>query len=193
MASRTLLCAVGLAIASFSSVAHAESYAGDPDAQLDLASGQRSARGRMDRLDVDLVDLFPRIGNAHPAMIGVQLGYRWLPELTTGVYVDAALFGAAPQASDPCHQGEDCYSRHVRFGAFGQMHFGPTSFVDPWVTLAAGGSTSQRLGADVSAMLGLDLRLGDAVAIGPIVTRTQSIAGAQPSWNALGVHLLFTL
>ena len=172
--------------------ARAESLVGDPDAALDLASGQRNVRGRIDKLDVDLLDLYPKIGGARTPMLGIALGYRWLPELTTGLYFDATLFGGAPDPGDPCHATDDCYARHTRFGSFAQMHFGPNSVVDPWITLAAGASTYHRLGADASAMLGLDLRFGDAIAIGPLFTRTQSLAGAQPSWNAFGAHMLFT-
>ena len=172
--------------------AHAESLVGDPDAALDLASGQRDKRGRMDKLDVDLLDLYPKIGGTRAAMMGVALGYRWLPELTTGLYFDATLFGSAPDPSDACHESGDCYARHTRFGPFAQMHFAPNSVIDPWITLAAGASTYHHLGADASAMVGLDLRFGDALAIGPLFTRTQSVIGAQPSWNAFGAHMLFT-
>ena len=180
----TLVCA--------SRPGHAESLAGDPDATADLGSGRRNTRGRMDKLDVDFVDLYPKIGDKRAAMMGLALGYRVLPELTTGVYFDATLFGAAADLRDACHATDDCYARHFRFGSFVQMHFGPNSSIDPWITLAAGASTYHRFGADVSAMIGLDLRLGDVVAIGPMFTRTQSIAGGQPSWNAFGAHMLFT-
>ena len=186
-------CAIALFFGGFSHrVARAESLANDPDAQIDKMSGVRDERGRMDRLDVDLSDTFPRFGDQRTPMVGLALGYRVLPELTTGIYFDEMLIGAVPADDDACHANGDCFRRHVRFGAFGQMHLLPTGFFDPWISIGAGGTTYEKLGVDGSATAGIDLRMGDKLAVGPFFTRTQTLAGPQPSWNALGVHVLLT-
>jgi hypothetical protein len=186
-------CAIALFFGCFSHrSARAESLTHDPDAHIDRISGVRDERGRMDRLDIELVDLFPRFGDRTPSMAGVSLGYRILPELTTGLYFDAMFVGASVPDDDPCHQSGDCFERHVRFGTFALMHLLPDSFFDPWISIGAGGTTFQKLGADGSATVGIDMRIGNTLAIGPLFTRTQTLAGPQPSWNGVGIHALLT-
>jgi hypothetical protein len=185
-------CTIALVFGCISHrAAHAESLAHDPDAALDRESGVRNTRGRMDKLDVDVVDILPSPGT-HPSMLGLGLGYRILPELTTGLYFDAALIGATQPDTDPCHASGDCFRRHVRFGTFVQMHLMPNSAIDPWFSIGAGGTTYEKLGLDASATAGLDFRFADILALGPMFTRTQTLSGPAPSWNALGVHVLLT-
>lgn len=186
-------CTIALIFSAISPrVARAESLDHDPDAKIDRESGVRDARGRMDKLDVDVVNLLGSFDGRRPGMMGISFGYRIVPELTTGVYFDAMLLGVTAQPDDPCQATNDCFRRHVRFGTFTEMHFLPTSAIDPWISVGVGGTTFERIGLDTSASAGFDVRIGDVIAVGPLFTRTQTISGPQPSWNALGVHALLT-
>lgn len=149
----------------------------------------RSTRGRLDRLDIDLRDLWARGAYGHESFTELRLGYRMLPELTFGLYFGATLFG--PAADDGCAANDTCYQRHVRFGGFGLMHFVPNGVFDPWLSLGVGGATYRRVGLDAEASAGIDLRMGTVMALGPMVTHTQGFGGQQ-TWNAYGVHLLLT-
>jgi hypothetical protein len=150
----------------------------------------RSTRGRLDRLDVELRDLWARGSYGHESFTELRLGYRMLPDLTLGLYFGATLFGSAT-ADDGCAASDTCYQRHVRFGGFGLVHFAPNAVFDPWLSLGVGGATYHHLGVDAEASAGLDLRMGTIMAFGPMVTHTQGFGGEQ-TWNAYGVHLLFT-
>ncbi len=152
----------------------------------------RSTRGRLDRLDVELRELWARGTYGHESFTELRLGYRMLPELTFGLYFGGTFLGGTTTSDDPCVASDTCYSSHVRFGAFGLMHLAPNGVFDPWLSLGLGGATYHRVGLDAEGSAGLDLRMGTVMALGPMVTHAQGFGGQQ-TWNAYGVHLLITL
>ncbi len=114
----------------------------------------------------------------------VDVGAKVLPQLFVGVYLGAAVGGAAGQVENQCTRaGVNCTGLGFRFGLLAQYNFLPKALINPWVGYGFGyeiagssgsnGSntiTNRIRGFELAHLLGgVDFRLQDWFGIGPFL------------------------
>jgi hypothetical protein len=127
----------------------------------------------------------------------VDVGWRFLPQLYAGIYGQLAPVITRTNAVS-CPEGTNCSAQDYRFGVEVDLHFAPSSRVDPYVGVGGGyevlqtnvgggttlpaaagaqpasvnASTNDRGWEMAAVTLGLDVRPNRGVAVGPFVTGT---------------------
>jgi hypothetical protein len=127
---------------------------------------------------------------------GVHLGvgYRFLPELTLGLYGTGSTFGRGDQVTDP-----DAHLYSASAGIYADWHFRPAGHVfDPWISLGSGwrgywtneasGNSAAQGWEIAKAQVGADFRVDSNVAIGPVIGAdiTTFFAESTPSSPTFG-------
>jgi hypothetical protein len=115
----------------------------------------------------------------------LDVGYRVVPELMFGVWLQTGFGFLGDQAVDSCDAGNlDCTVFDLRLGVQGQYHFRPVERMDPWVGLGFGYEwlTLSRKGSDGDSTLtyrgfeflnfqaGLDFLPRKGVGVGPFAS-----------------------
>jgi len=106
----------------------------------------------------------------------LELGYRIDPRFLVGVYGMGSMHGTNGQTTLP---GTDRINS-AAIGVQGQFHMLPFKAIDPWVSLGTGwrgtwvvpavGDTLATHGWQIAKLrIGVDYRVSDAVALGPVV------------------------
>ena len=105
--------------------------------------------------------------------VELKLGYRVTPNFAFGAY---GTFAAYTKADDA--PGTDVFGATA--GAYADWHFRPDRSIDPWISLASGfrglwlspdqGKKTSILGWEIARLqVGVDYRVTQAVALGPVV------------------------
>jgi hypothetical protein len=139
------------------------------DVEMTIGTGYEQGFGNVGSGQPALTD----IGTAGGA-VQVGVGYRLIPQLTLGVYGSGAMFGRGDQV-DP---STNLYSAAA--GVQADWHFLSAGHeIDPWLSLGSGwrgywahgdqGTTSMQGMELAKLQIGVDYRVDEAVAIGPVV------------------------
>jgi hypothetical protein len=137
--------------------------------ELTIGTGYEQGFGRIVSGQPSLTDL----GQAGGA-IETSVGYRLIPQLTLGVYGSGGMFGRGDSVSSGAH----LYTASAGFKA--DWHFLPAhNELDPWVSMGSGWrgywahdgeGTASAQGWEIAKLqVGLDWRVQQAVALGPVV------------------------
>ena len=137
--------------------------------ELTLGTGYAQGFGKIASDQLSLTD----VGQAGGA-VEAGVGYRIIPQLTLGVYGSGGMFGR----TDSVASSTDIYTATA--GVKADWHFLPAGQqLDPWVSLGSGwrgywvhsdqGTTSTQGWEIAKLEVGLDYRVAQAVAIGPVV------------------------
>jgi hypothetical protein len=131
----------------------------------------------------DETDLSEGISGMVP--IQLDLGYRLMPELMLGGYLQYGFGFAADDLSDSCDRQElDCSVSVMRLGLQAQYHFAPSEQLDPWLGAGIGYEwftitlDGERAEADaslhgfefLSLQGGFDFNVKDGLGIGPFAS-----------------------
>jgi hypothetical protein len=137
--------------------------------ELTVGTGYQQGFGKFASAQPSLTDVAQAGGG-----LQVGVGYRFVPQLTLGVYGSGAIFGRG----DAVDSSSKLYTAAA--GVQADWHFLPSgSEFDPWVSLGTGwrgywvsadqGTTSLQ-GLELAKLqLGVDYRIDQAVAIAPVI------------------------
>lgn len=112
--------------------------------------------------------------------VDLQIGHRVTPHLALGFYTTGQAFTSGSTV------GRDVYTASA--GVEVDVHARPSQRIDPWISAGTGvralmidaDDNSLLVGADlVRLQLGIDFRLNQDVALGPVIGATASLYGAQ--------------
>jgi hypothetical protein len=112
--------------------------------------------------------------------IVVDLGYRFSPAFSAGVYGGYGFVTLASDTSDLCDAaGVDCSASNARIGVQAQYHFSPEASMDPWIgagfglewlTLSLDEQENSFSGFEFLHLQGgLTWTIGDALELGPFL------------------------
>ncbi len=115
--------------------------------------------------------------HAELGFVGGFIGLRASRNLSLGLYGDVSTLA---RTFDACRENDSCPTQYGRFGIFARVHLAPAAFVDPWLSIAGGGTTRGKLGADMELTLGADLRVHALLAFGPMGLAIVPLSGGAP-------------
>jgi hypothetical protein len=123
-----------------------------------------------------------RIGSAPE--LEVQVGRRITPHLALGFYISGQAFTQSSVGRKP-----DVYTGAA--GIEADLHINPRYAIDPWISIGAGARAllveegdghSIAVGAELARMqLGIDFRVSEDLAFGPVFGASASLYGAKKS------------
>jgi hypothetical protein len=153
--------------------------------ELTIATGYAQGFGNVASGQPSLTD----VGLAGGA-VEVGAGYRFVPQLSLGVYGSGAMFGRG----DSVDKNANLYSATA--GVEAGWHFLPARSIDPWISLGTGwrgywvsadrGTTSQH-GLELAKLrVGVDYRLSQSVSISPVIGADMSLFLTQSTPGADG-------
>ena len=118
-----------------------------------------------------------------PGQVELQIGYRLTPQFTLGFYSTAHGLSESPAGAS-----SDVYGATA--GLEIDMHARPDAAIDPWISVGSGlralwiqdDRDSVLIGLEVARLqLGVDFRVNEDVAIGPVLGASASFYGAHKS------------
>jgi hypothetical protein len=132
---------------------------------------------------------------------GVDVGYRFVPALSTGLFVHIAA--GSHISGDYCLYEGKCFEGIFRFGAAVAVHPVQDYPLDPWLGVTAGPSyydsgnpyndISQKgyysgWSFDFALDVGLDVRPAESFGLGVYLTILPPLTDHRPRWTAVGLH-----